>query len=51
MTLQQLADLLQIDRQYIWKVENGKVNMTLDYLDKIIKHLKAKREDFFNTND
>ena len=41
MTLQELADLLQVDRQYIWKLENGKINMTLDYLDKIMQHLKT----------
>lgn len=36
LSLQELADLLGIDRQYVWRLENGKVNMTLDYLDKII---------------
>lgn len=51
MTLQELADLLQVDRQYVWKLENGKINMTLDYLDKIIQHLKSSKEDFFNVNN
>jgi transcriptional regulator with XRE-family HTH domain len=51
MTLQELADLLQVDRQYVWKLENGKVNMTLDYLDKIMHHLKSRKEDFLNVNN
>ena len=51
MTLQELADLLQVDRQYVWKLENGKINMTLDYLDKIMLHLKSRKEDIFNVNN
>ncbi|MFM9839639.1 MAG: helix-turn-helix domain-containing protein [Cyclobacteriaceae bacterium] len=50
MTLQELADRLGADRQYIWRLENGRINMTLDYLDKIIQHLKCRKEDFFNIN-
>jgi transcriptional regulator with XRE-family HTH domain len=38
---QELADTLGIDRQYMWKIESGKINMTLDYLE-------AKPEEFFN---
>jgi transcriptional regulator with XRE-family HTH domain len=37
ITQQELATLLQVDRQYIWKLENGKVNLTMNYLDKVIK--------------
>lgn len=48
MTQQELADLLKVDRQYIWKIENGKINLTLGYLDKIISKLKCTRKDFFN---
>jgi transcriptional regulator with XRE-family HTH domain len=51
LTLQELADQLGVDRQYIWRLENGKINMTLDYLDKIIDRLKSKNEDFFNINE
>lgn len=39
ITLQQLADRLDVDRQYIWRLENGKINFTLDYLDKILDEL------------
>ena len=42
LSLQELADLLGIDRQYVWRLENGKVNMTLDYLDKIIVQFKGQ---------
>jgi transcriptional regulator with XRE-family HTH domain len=50
LSLQELADLLGVDRQYVWRLENGRINMTLDYLDKVITQLKCKREDFFNNN-
>lgn len=43
---QQLANLLQVDRQYIWRLENGKVNLTMDYLDKMIKELDCAHSDF-----
>jgi len=36
-TLQELADKLDVDRQYVWRLENGKINMSLDYLDKVIE--------------
>lgn len=51
LSLQELADLLGVDRQYIWRLENGRINMTMDYLDKIIDRLKSKHEDFLNNND
>jgi transcriptional regulator with XRE-family HTH domain len=47
-TLQELADMLNIDRQYISKIEKGKKNITLDYLDRIIEKLGSKHEDIFN---
>ncbi len=46
LTQQQLAILLQTDRQYVWKIENGKINITLEYLDKIISKLKCNHSDF-----
>jgi transcriptional regulator with XRE-family HTH domain len=46
ITQQQLADLLNVDRQYIWRIENGKINLTMDYLDKIILHLDCETTDF-----
>ncbi len=45
-TQKQLADFLEVDRQYIWRIENGKVNLTLDYLDKVIYKLDCEQKDF-----
>lgn len=45
-TQKQLADLLDIDRQYVWRLENGKVNFTIDYLDKVIYKLDCEPKDF-----
>lgn len=50
LTLQELATKLETDRHYIWKLENGKVNMSLDFLDKVINSLGIYPEDFFNTD-
>ena len=47
MSQQNLADLLGTDRQYIWRIEKGLVNLSLDYLDKIIIQLKCTHMDFF----
>lgn len=51
LTLQELANRLEVDRQYVWRLENGKINMSLDYLDKVIHKLECKHEDFFNEKD
>ena len=51
LSQQELADLLGVDRQYIWKIENGKKNITLDYLDKIISKLKSHQNDFLKDDD
>ena len=48
LTQQDLANLLKVDRQYVWKIENGKINLTVDYLEKIITCLKCKNKEFFN---
>ena len=47
---QELADRLGIDRQYMWKLEAGKINMTMDYLDNIIKQLGTSPEEFHNNH-
>lgn len=46
LTLEELATKMNTDRHYIWKIENGKVNMSMDYLDKIIKALKCTHDEF-----
>ncbi|MDN3677795.1 helix-turn-helix transcriptional regulator [Flavobacterium paronense] len=43
---QALGDLLDVDRQYIWRLENGKINLTLNYLDKVIEKLNCNQGDF-----
>ncbi len=50
MTQQELADLVKADRQYIYKIEAGKKNITLDYLDKIAQALQVSQSEFLNTN-
>jgi transcriptional regulator with XRE-family HTH domain len=45
-TQKKLADLLEVDRQYVWRLENGKVNFTMDYLDKVIYRLDCEQKDF-----
>ena len=47
ITQSQLAGLLHIDRQYMWRIENGIINLTMDYLDKIIIALGCNYKDFF----
>jgi transcriptional regulator with XRE-family HTH domain len=49
LSQQQLADLLVTDRQYVWKLENGRINLTLEYLDKIILKLNCTHNDFFKS--
>lgn len=34
-TQNELACKLKVDRQYVSKIETGKINMTLNYLDKV----------------
>ncbi|MCC6180673.1 MAG: helix-turn-helix transcriptional regulator [Bacteroidia bacterium] len=47
LTQHELAQMVGTDRQYIWNIENGRVNITLDYLDLIILKLDCKQNDFF----
>jgi transcriptional regulator with XRE-family HTH domain len=49
-TLNELATKLDVDKQYIWNLEMGNINMTLDYLDKVIEKLDCTHEEFFNIN-
>ncbi|MBS1596077.1 MAG: helix-turn-helix transcriptional regulator [Bacteroidetes bacterium] len=50
MTLQQLADKINSDRQYVWNIENGDVNLTLDYIDRIAHALNISQSEFLNTD-
>jgi transcriptional regulator with XRE-family HTH domain len=51
LTLNELAEKMGTDRQYIWNIENGKINMSLDYLDKLLRELNTKPTDFFKYID
>lgn len=47
LTLKELADKLDVEKQYIWRLENGKINMSPDYIDKVLKQLEITPRDFF----
>lgn len=48
MTLQELGDTVNRDRQYMWRVENGRINTTMDLIDEIIRGLKTNHTEFYN---
>jgi HTH-type transcriptional regulator/antitoxin HipB len=47
LTLNELAEKMGTDRQYIWNIENGKINMSLDYIDKILVELNCPASEFY----
>ena len=47
-TMQYLGDLIGCDKQYVWKMENGKINISFDYLDGVIDKLGCTHVDFFS---
>lgn len=47
LTLNELAEKMGTDRQYIWNIENGKVNFTIDYLDKLLNCMNTNPINFF----
>lgn len=47
LTQHELAVKLSVDRQYISKVEGGKINMSLDYLDKVLTELNCTVDELF----
>ncbi|HEX7413889.1 MAG TPA: helix-turn-helix transcriptional regulator [Bacteroidia bacterium] len=46
LTLDELAFRIGADRQYIWNLENGRKNMSANYLDRIIVGLESNHECF-----
>ena len=48
MSQQALSEKLGVDRQYVWRLENGKINISADYIDKVVKGIDGKQEDFLN---
>ena len=49
LTREQLSLLIGKDNSYISKLENLKINFTIDRLEEIATHLGAKIEDFIKT--
>lgn len=47
LSQQDLASLLKVDRQYVWRIENGKINLTLDYLGKILASIGVHPKEIF----
>ena len=43
-----LANKLKVTRQYVWKYENGEINLTLAYIYDILSVLEANESDFLN---
>ncbi len=50
MTQTELGILINADKQYVSKLEQGKKNITLNYLDKITQALQVSQSEFLNTN-
>lgn len=48
LTLNALAAKLGADRQYLWNIENGKINMSLEYIDKILLALNCPHTEFYH---
>ncbi len=51
MTQEKLCELADVSRGYFQKVECGKGNMTIDYLDRVRKALKCQWADLFRGLD
>lgn len=47
MTQEQLAEKAEIDRRSLQRIEAGQWNMTVDYLDRLRKSLKASWAEIF----
>jgi len=51
MTLEQLGDRADVSYQYLSAIENGKVNFSIDILDRIAQALECKVDDLLNEAD
>lgn len=51
MTQEELIGFAGVSRGYFQRVESGKRNMTMDYLDRIRKALKCRWADLFRGLD
>lgn len=48
LSQQDLAARLNVDRQYVWRIENGKINLTLDYLGKVLASIGVHPKEIFS---
>jgi transcriptional regulator with XRE-family HTH domain len=51
MTQEKLCELADVSRGYFQRVECGKANMTMDYLDRVRKALGCRWADLFRGLD
>ena len=51
ITQEKLCELADVSRGYFQRVESGKGNMTIDYLDRMRKALKCQWADLFRGLD
>ena len=51
ITQEKLCEFADVDRGHYQRVEAGKMNMTLDYLDRVRKALKCHWADLFRGLD
>ena len=46
-----LGNKAEVDRTYVTDVENGRRNISVELLEKLIKALGVSFSEFFNTNE
>jgi len=46
-----LANEAEVDRTYVTDVENGRRNVSLEILEKLVKALKVSFTEFFNAKE
>ncbi|MBL7742577.1 MAG: helix-turn-helix transcriptional regulator [Chitinophagaceae bacterium] len=46
-----LANEAEVDRTYVTDVENGRRNVSLEILERLIKALKVSISEFFNSKE
>lgn len=51
ITQEKICELADVDRAYYQRVESGKQNMTVEYLDRMRKALKCQWADLFRGLD
>ena len=51
ITQEKICELADVDRGYYQRVESGKQNMTIEYLDRMRKALKCQWADLFRGLD